>query len=428
MNMVRSDHASSTARVRPELSRQDSNFEMHQEERGRVMKKILCVDDDPGLLRLYQEELSEEGYEVIMAKDGKEAMEKFMEQKPQAVVLDIRMPIMDGIESLNAILNKDRQIAVIFNTAFPQYRENFMTWAAEAYVVKSSDLTELKQKIREVLEKRKNWRNLDPRGSQRFQEPFMDIAESKPTGISLIDWIVQLKRMNRELAAFNAELDDFTNLASHDLQEPLRVLTTFSDLLRKDMGNTLPNGAARDLGFITDAVKRMETLIKDLLALTRASRVAKKMEKVSLNQCADRALETLAMRVEETGAKISRDKLPEVWGDLTLLTQLYQNLIGNALKFSGDQRPIIELTFEERDGEQIFGVKDNGMGIEPKYTQQIFQPFRRLHGRAEYQGSGIGLAICRKIVERHGGTIWVDSEPGKGAHFRFTMFHRRREG
>ena len=119
------------------------------------MKKILCVDDDPGLLRLYQEELSEEGYEVILAKDGKQAMEKFKEQKPQAVVLDIRMPIMDGIETLNAMLSKDRQTPVILNTAFPQYRENFMTWAAEAYVIKSSDLMELKQKIREVLEKRK---------------------------------------------------------------------------------------------------------------------------------------------------------------------------------------------------------------------------------------------------------------------------------
>ena len=119
------------------------------------MIKILCVDDDPGLRHLYQEELSEEGYEVILAKDGKQAMEKFKEQKPQAVVLDIRMPMMNGIETLNAMLSKDRQTPVILNTAFPQYRENFMTWAAEAYVIKSSNLTELKQKIREVLDKRK---------------------------------------------------------------------------------------------------------------------------------------------------------------------------------------------------------------------------------------------------------------------------------
>ncbi|MDP3040744.1 MAG: response regulator [Deltaproteobacteria bacterium] len=119
------------------------------------MEKILCVDDDPSLLRLYQDELSEEGYKVILAKDGQEALSKLAKEKPQVVILDIRMPVMDGIRTLTAMLGKDRQIPVILNTAFPQYRENFMTWGAEAYVIKSSDLTELKQKIREILEKRK---------------------------------------------------------------------------------------------------------------------------------------------------------------------------------------------------------------------------------------------------------------------------------
>lgn len=119
------------------------------------MEKILCVDDDPSLLRLYQDELSEEGYKVILAKDGKEALSKLAKEKPQVVILDIRMPVMDGIGTLTAMLAKDWQIPVILNTAYPQYQENFMTWGAEAYVIKSSDLTELKQKIREVLEKRK---------------------------------------------------------------------------------------------------------------------------------------------------------------------------------------------------------------------------------------------------------------------------------
>ncbi len=119
------------------------------------MEKILCVDDDLSLLRLYQEELSEEGYKVILAKDGKDALKKFEKESPQVVVMDIRMPMMDGIETLTALLGKDRQIPVILNTAYPQYRENFMTWGAEAYVIKSSDLTELKKKIREVMDKRK---------------------------------------------------------------------------------------------------------------------------------------------------------------------------------------------------------------------------------------------------------------------------------
>ena len=119
------------------------------------MEKVLCVDDDLSLLRLYQDELSEEGYKVILAKDGKEALAKFEKENPQVVVMDIRMPVMDGIEALTAMMGKDRQIPVILNTAYPQYRDNFMTWGAEAYVIKSSDLTELKQKIREILDKRK---------------------------------------------------------------------------------------------------------------------------------------------------------------------------------------------------------------------------------------------------------------------------------
>jgi DNA-binding response OmpR family regulator len=119
------------------------------------MEKVLCVDDDLSLLRLYQDELSEEGYKVILAKDGKEALAKFEKEKPQVVVMDIRMPVMDGIETLTAMMGKDRQVPVILNTAYPQYRDNFMTWGAEAYVIKSSDLTELKQKIREVLNKKK---------------------------------------------------------------------------------------------------------------------------------------------------------------------------------------------------------------------------------------------------------------------------------
>lgn len=119
------------------------------------MEKVLCVDDDLSLLRLYQDELTEEGYKVILAKDGKEALAKFEKENPQVVIMDIRMPVMDGIETLTAMLGKDRQVPVILNTAYPQYRENFMTWGAEAYVIKSSDLTELKQKIREVLRKRK---------------------------------------------------------------------------------------------------------------------------------------------------------------------------------------------------------------------------------------------------------------------------------
>jgi PAS domain S-box-containing protein len=253
-----------------------------------------------------------------------------------------------------------------------------------------------------------------------------NITELKRAEEMLAERSAQLEHTNRRLVSLNAELDDFTHMASHDLQEPLRTLVSFSDMLRKDVSHPLSERAVQDLRFITDAAERMQTLIKDLLALARASRATQKRDKVSLNLCADWALEALATRVKETGARVTCDPLPEVWGDATLITQLYQNLIGNALKFNEDQ-PIVQLTLEKKNGDPIFGVKDNGIGIEAKYAQQIFKPFRRLHGRGQYEGSGIGLAICQKIVERHGGKIWVESQKGRGAHFRFTLSHRRRE-
>lgn len=230
-----------------------------------------------------------------------------------------------------------------------------------------------------------------------------------------------LGRHMAELARVNAELDEFTYVASHDLQEPVRKLVAFSDLLRKDIGKDLPPRVAQDLDFISDAALRMQRLVRDLLALSRTGKVSMLHEYVALDDAVDLALEALALRVDESGARIVRDPLPVVWGDLTLLTQLYQNLIGNALKFVDCQSPEIALTAEQIGGESVFGVRDNGIGIDPLYLEQIFQPFKRLHGQGRFAGSGVGLSICRKVVERHRGRIWVESETGQGAWFKFTL-------
>lgn len=228
-----------------------------------------------------------------------------------------------------------------------------------------------------------------------------------------------------ELARINAELDEFTFVASHDLQEPLRKLLAFSDWLRRDLGENRSPRVEQDLEFIVDAVNRMQGLVQDLLALSRAGRASLSRKRVDLDDVAERALGNLEIAIREKRAQIDSDLLPEVWGDPTMLVQLYQNLIGNALKFSGPHSPRIRLTAGEKDGEWVFGVEDNGIGVKPEYFEQIFQPFKRLHGRGKYEGSGIGLSICRKVVERHGGRIWVESEEGHGAHFRFTLGEKR---
>ena len=171
----------------------------------------------------------------------------------------------------------------------------------------------------------------------------------------------------------------------------------------------------------------MQRVIADLLAFSRAGRAAMKTETVSLDECVDESLEALRSQLEQSGARIERQVLPRVVGDGTLLTQLYQNLLSNALKFARDGEPEVELTVQQTGDVWTLGVRDNGIGIEPEYVEQIFEPFKRLHGLTEYPGTGIGLAICRKNVDRHGGRIWVESRPAQGAHFKFTLPNRGKE-
>jgi len=243
------------------------------------------------------------------------------------------------------------------------------------------------------------------------------------------DRTAALEQANAELEERNRDLDEFTYMASHDLQEPLRKLTAFSHLLQEDMLKNEPEEVDNDLGVIASSAQRMQTLVQDLLALSRSGRQSMNWEEVSVDECVDQALDILEVRVAETAARIARGPLPRIRGDRRLLTQLYQNLIGNALKFHGDAPPRIELSAEKARDCWTLGVTDNGIGMNPEYAEQIFLPFKRLHGRREYEGTGIGLAICRKIVERHGGTIWVESELGKGANFRFTVREQlRKEG
>ena len=231
----------------------------------------------------------------------------------------------------------------------------------------------------------------------------------------------ELERRTQELERFNNELDQFTYVASHDLQEPVRNLVSYSTLLKEDLGGELSEDATEDLFYITSAASRMQQLVQDLLALSRAGRAAVKTEPVDLNDCVNHALDALRICIDETEAEVILTPLPTVLGDATLLTQLYQNLLGNALKFVGEERPVIHLTVEREDDMWILGVRDNGIGLAPEYAEQIFKPFKRLHGMADYAGTGIGLSICQKAAERHGGRIWVESGPGQGAHFRFTL-------
>jgi len=232
-----------------------------------------------------------------------------------------------------------------------------------------------------------------------------------------------LEIANQDLARSNSELEQFASVASHDLQEPLRKLVSFAELLRSDLGGELPERASQDLEFITDAARRMRTLVRDLLTLSRTGTSEMKVRTVSLDACVDRVLESLDLRVSETRAVITRDRLPDVSGDTTLLEELFQNLLSNALKFvAPGETPRIHVSAEAGPDETwVIGVRDEGIGIDPERANEIFRPFRRLHSIDKYPGTGIGLAIARKAVDRHGGRLWVESRRGSGSHFRFTL-------
>jgi len=231
----------------------------------------------------------------------------------------------------------------------------------------------------------------------------------------------ELVMINAELARSNAELEQFAYVATHDLQEPLRAVASCVQLLQKRYEGQLDERAQEFITHAVDGTKRMQTLINDLLAYSRISTDAQVFASTNCEMVLKEALANLVVAISESGAVVTQDALPTVSGDATQLTQLFQNLIGNALKFREERPPQIHIGAVRDNGDWRFSVADNGIGMEPQYFERVFLVFQRLHTRKEYQGTGIGLAICKKVVERHGGRIWAESEPGQGATFCFTI-------
>ncbi len=230
-----------------------------------------------------------------------------------------------------------------------------------------------------------------------------------------------LSKRTEELARSNKELEQFAYVASHDLQEPLRMVASFTQLLSRRYRGKLDADADEFIHYAVDGATRMQTLINDLLAYSRIGSRIKPFESVNLNSVLQRALANLRVAIEESQAKIDYDELPHTHGDITQLTQLFQNLIGNAVKFRGELPPEIDIKVSDADKYWRVEVRDNGIGIAPEFFERIFVIFQRLHNKEDYPGTGIGLSICKKIVERHGGQIEVKSERGQGAAFIFTL-------
>lgn len=225
----------------------------------------------------------------------------------------------------------------------------------------------------------------------------------------------------KDLERSNEELGQFAYIASHDLQEPLRMVASYTQLLARRYSGQLDADADEFIAYAVDGAARMQRLIGDLLAYSRVGTMGLDLTEVSAQDSLDQALRDLRGAIDDAAATITHDSLPMVLADPSQLTQLFQNLIGNALKYQDSGAPHIHVSATPIEGGWSFSVRDDGLGIEPAYFEKIFGMFQRLHGRDEFSGTGIGLAICRKIVDRHGGTITVESSPGQGSTFTFTL-------
>jgi signal transduction histidine kinase len=248
-----------------------------------------------------------------------------------------------------------------------------------------------------------------------------DLAEVRASRMRLEEQAHELELKARDLERSNAELEQFAYVASHDLQEPLRKVASFCQLLQRRYEGQLDERADQYIGFAVDGAKRMQSLISDLLAFSRVGRADAPLVEVALDDIAQTAQDNLTSRVERTGARIDVGPLPVVDGDPVLLVAVFQNLMGNALKFHGEDPPVVRVSADRVDGMWTITCRDEGIGIDPEYAERIFAIFQRLHPKESYEGTGIGLALCRKIVEHHGGRIWLDTAVPTGATFRFTL-------
>jgi PAS domain S-box-containing protein len=248
-----------------------------------------------------------------------------------------------------------------------------------------------------------------------------DITERKEAAAKLVQGRLELEARTLELQRSNAELEQFASVTSHDLQEPLRMIKSFAELLAQTQGEHLDADGRQFLRYVIEGAERMRQLIRDLLLYARVGRQSSSMEVVDLQAVLDDTLQDLQLRIRETGGRVTHDPMPTTVVDRHRIGQVFQNLIGNALKFHGQAPPEIHVGVEEQPDTWVFHVRDNGIGIDRRFTERIFRVFQRLHPRGRYEGNGVGLAVVKKIAEQHGGRAWVQSTPGEGSVFSFAL-------
>jgi signal transduction histidine kinase len=438
----------------------DDSLPVCDEALGEPKSSILLVDDNPANLVALEALLDDLGQNLVKAHSGDEALCHLFSTDFAVVLLDVQMPGLDGFQIARLIRRrqKSRRTPVIFLTAeesphFPvveAYELGAVDFLVKPFLpvvlkAKVAVFVELFQKAEQVkrqterlreLERQEFERRLAQQKLRQTEELYREarvLAEEleqrvlERTGAleaanrKLQREITEHQRTAAELLRSNRELEDFAYVASHDLKEPLRKIRIYLQLLEQRYRGRLDAKADDYIRHAVDSAGRMQALVQDVLTYARVGRQGGASEPTDCAAVFDQAVANLQTTIHETQAAVTHGPLPRVCADRTKLVQLFENLLGNALKFRNKLPPVVRVEAAAANGECLFAVRDNGIGIDPQYAERIFVPFERLHTQSEYPGTGIGLAICKKIVEGLGGRIWVDSQLDKGATFWFTL-------
>jgi signal transduction histidine kinase len=361
--------------------------------------RVLVVEDDPSDVELVLHALRTGGIEAD--RDVVQTPEEFMQcirkNNYSIVLADYKLPEWNGLETVEILRREGLDVPVILVSGA----------LGEVKAVEC-----IKQGAADYVLKDQLPRLADVVGRAIREKQLRD----------------DHRRTLNELARSNRDLEQFAYVASHDLQEPLRMVATYTQLLAERYQGKIDQNADKYIHYAVDGALRMQTLVKDLLAYSRVGREASERQQTDCNLVLQSVIANLHPLIQESGARVIYANLPTLMANRSELLQLFQNLIGNAIKFRSSAPPEIRISAEDKTGEWIMSVADNGIGIAPEHAETVFVIFRRLHTHEEYPGSGIGLAICKRIVEEQGGHIWVESQPGKGAKFNFILPMKRERG
>ncbi|HEV3190543.1 MAG TPA: ATP-binding protein [Polyangiaceae bacterium] len=371
--------------------------------------RVLVVDDEAADLLALEAVLDGLDLNVVTARSGRQALEKLREGEFALVLLDVRMPDWDGFETAKRIRAQEQAnpTPIIFLTGydssdFPVAQAYRM--GAVDYMVKPYAPEILRAKVTGFVELYRARRQAE--AALRQTDQLLKVAQQTAA----------------ELARSNRDLEQFAYVASHDLQEPLRMVTLHLQLLERRCADRLDDEMRAHTGKAVAGARRMRALIKDLLAYSRVAGAGTlPNESVDCSPVFEEAVANLAAAIQESNASVTCGRLPTVHGDRGQLVELLQNLIDNAIKFRSSHPPKVYVEARNFNGEWRFAVRDNGIGIDPRHHERLFNLFQRLHSSQDYPGTGIGLALCKRIVEHHGGRIWVESLPGEGTTFHFTL-------